>query len=41
MLWSLEYNLGTDKYNEMLLKKIGVEFDENKYKEFIPKEYLK
>lgn len=39
MLWSLEYNLKTTKYNSLLLKKLGIEFDEEKYNKFIPKEY--
>lgn len=39
MLWSLEYNLGTNKYHQILLDKINVKFDEEKYNEFIPEEY--
>lgn len=39
MLWSLEYNLGTDKYNEMLLDKIGTVFDKDKFEKYIPEEY--
>lgn len=39
MLWSLEYNLCTDKYNSMLLDKINVIFDKDKFDKYIPKEY--
>lgn len=39
MLWSLEYNLGTDKYNGTLLEKIGVEFDREWFERYIPEEY--
>ncbi len=39
MLWSLEYNLKSDKYNKVLLERIGIEFDESKYNEYIPLEY--
>ena len=41
MLWSLEYNLNTNKYNDVLLNKLGIEFDNNKYEEYIPLEYRK
>lgn len=41
MLWSLEYNLKTDKYNDVLLNKLGIEFDNNKYEKYIPLEYRK
>ncbi len=34
-LWSLEYNLKTDAYNQLLLDKIGITFDEEKYKKYI------
>lgn len=34
-LWSLEYNLKTDAYNQLLLDKIGITFDEEKYKTYI------
>ena len=36
ILWSLEYNLSTDKYNEALLSEIGVVFDRDKFEEYIP-----
>ena len=39
LLWSLQYNLKTDKYNKLLLDKLGLEFDSEKYNEYIPKEY--
>jgi|GEM_PF-741365 len=39
MLWSLEYNLGTDKYNDILLKKINVAFDIERFNRYIPDEY--
>ena len=39
MLWSLEYNLGTDKYNDMLLGKIGITFDRESFNRYIPEEY--
>ena len=38
LLWSFEYNLKTNKYNELLLNKIGIKFDENKYNKYIPLE---
>ena len=36
MLWSLEYNLKTDKYHSILLNKLNIKFDKEKY---IPSEY--
>ena len=39
LLWSLEYNLKTNTYNKILLEKLNVEFDTNKYNSYIPKEY--
>lgn len=41
LLWSLQYNLKTDKYNNILLKKIGITFDIEKYEKYIPLEYRK
>lgn len=35
-LWSLGYNLETDKYNDLFLKKLNVTFDELKYKKYVP-----
>ena len=40
LLWSLEYNLKTNKYNEILLNKIGVKFKDIKYNQYIPKENI-
>ena len=34
MLWSLEYNLHTDKYNKILLDKLNIEFNKEKYQEY-------
>ena len=39
LLWSLEYNLKTDKYNQILLDKLNLEFNKDKYDKYIPKEY--
>ena len=39
LLWSLSYNLKTDKYNKILLDKLNLEFNEEKYNKYIPKEY--
>ncbi len=39
MLWSLEYNLGTDRYNRALLEKIGVEPNREWFERYIPEEY--
>ncbi len=39
LLWSLSYNLKTDKYNKILLDKLNIEFNEEKYNKYIPKEY--
>ncbi len=36
LLWSLEYNLKTNKYNKVLLDKLGVEFNEDKFNKYIP-----
>ena len=36
LLWSLQYNLHTDRYNEVLLKKLGLSFDREKYEKYIP-----
>lgn len=35
-LWSLEYNLQTNYYNEIFLNKLNIKFDEEKYKKYIP-----
>ncbi len=39
LLWSLEYNLGTDKYNDMLLGKIGEKFSREKFDMYIPEDF--
>lgn len=41
LLWSFEYNLKTNKYNQMLLNKLGIEMDINKYNKYIPIENRK
>ena len=43
LLWSFEYNLKTNKYNEILINKIGIDKNvfEIKYKEYIPIENQK
>ena len=38
LLWSLEYNLKTDKYNRVLLDRLGLKFDSEKYDEYIPED---
>ena len=40
MLWSLNYNLKTTQYHKVILDKINEQYDEEKYKTYIPKEYL-
>lgn len=39
LLWSLRYNLGTDKYNGILLDKLGITYDEDKFNKYIPEKY--
>lgn len=34
-IWSLEYNLNTSRYTELYLKKLGIEFDKEKYESII------
>lgn len=41
LLWSLEYNLKTDKYNRVLLDKLQLKYDKEKYEKYIPEEYRK
>ena len=41
LLWSLEYNLKTDKYNKVLLDKLNLEYNQEKYEKYIPEEYRK
>lgn len=33
-IWSLEFNLGTNKYTPMLLKELGIEFDKEKFERY-------
>jgi len=33
-IWSFEHNLGTNQYTPMLLKKLGIEFDQEKYERY-------
>ena len=37
-LWSLKYNLKTDAYHQRLLDHLGIAFDEEKYKQYVPYE---
>jgi len=39
LLWSMEYNLQTTKYHDVLLKKCGIMFDRGKYEKYIPAEF--
>jgi aminoglycoside phosphotransferase len=39
LLWSLEHNLKTNKYNNVLLDKLHLEFDKDKYVKYIPEDY--
>ena len=39
LLWSLEYNLKTNQYNQKLLNSLGIEFDEEKFNKYIPESY--
>lgn len=40
MLWSLEYNLKTNKYNQILLDRLNIRFDKEKYNKYIPIENI-
>ncbi len=40
-IWSFEYNIGSKEYTPMLLQKLGIEFDEEKYRLYIDEEELK
>jgi aminoglycoside phosphotransferase len=33
-IWSLEYNTGSKTYTPLLLKKLGIAFDEDKYRKY-------
>ena len=39
LIWSFEYNLKTNKYTNLLLNELNIEFNQNKYNLYIPKEY--
>ncbi len=39
LLWSLEYNLKSNKYNNNLLNKLKLEFNKEKYNMYIPEDY--
>lgn len=39
LLWSLEYNLKTKKYNKILLEKLQLKYNQDKYEKYIPEEY--
>jgi kanamycin kinase len=41
LLWSLEYNLKSNKYNNILLNKLKLKFNKEKYDMYIPKDYCK
>ena len=40
LLWSFEYNLKTNQFNQLLLKELGIEMDEEKYHTYIPQSYI-
>ncbi|HOH58481.1 MAG TPA: phosphotransferase [Bacilli bacterium] len=40
LLWSLEFNLKTDRYNHKLLQALGISFRKEKYEQYIPFEYI-
>lgn len=33
-IWSFEYNLGTKEYTALLLERLGIEFDAEKYERY-------
>lgn len=39
LIWSFEFNLRTKEYTELLLKELGLQWNEEKYNQYIPKEY--
>ena len=41
LLWSLEYNLKTKKYNKVLLDRLRLTYNQEKYEKYIPEEYRK
>lgn len=40
LLWSFEYNLKTNHYNEQLLEALGIQMDEIQYQKYIPVKYI-
>ncbi len=36
LLWSFEYNLGTDEHNQMLLDRLEIEYNKEKYNQYVP-----
>ena len=41
LLWSLEYNLKSNKFNSILLNKLKLSFNKEKYNMYIPEKYRK
>jgi|LSQX01.1.fsa_nt_gb aminoglycoside phosphotransferase len=41
LLWSMEYNLKTARFNEVLLDKLGISFNKEKYEKYLPLENRK
>ena len=39
LLWSMQYNLKTDRYCQRLLDKLGIPFERRKYEQYVPEEY--
>ena len=39
LIWSFQYNLKTDEYTPLLLEKLNIKFNKEKYNQYIPKEY--
>lgn len=39
LLWSVWYNLKTCKYHSLLLEKLGISYDDNQVKKYLPYEY--
>ena len=41
LLWSFEYNLRTYEFNELLIKELKIDIDEDIYRKYIPNENIK
>ena len=41
LLWSFEYNLKTNKYNNLLIEELNIQISEDIYKKYIPMENIK